>query len=82
MLAHHHWKEVIQKVPIPPADFVGVESVDWYEYIHFRCATTARGFIRFVNLRPDMKSPQVYICDTCGDRVTKAKQAKHAWNHR
>ena len=38
---------------------------------------TARGFVRFINVRPDKKAGD-WICDECLQRVTPAKQQAHA----
>lgn len=49
---------------------------------YYSSPLTADGFVRFVNVHPDRKTPQSWICDECYARVTTAKQAEHVRNHR
>lgn len=60
----------------------GTAFYGYYEFRQFASGYMPRGYVRFVNLRPDLKSPQVWICDSCGERVTLSKQYKHVREHK
>jgi hypothetical protein len=52
-----------------------------YPAVQEKAWSTARGFVRFVNLRPDRKNGY-WVCDTCGKKVTKSNFEKHAHDER
>jgi len=53
-----------------------------FPVIQMPAPLTARGYVRYVNIRPDLKRVQMWICDDCGGRVTEAHQLAHAQHHR
>jgi len=53
-----------------------------FPYRFFYAALTAKGYVVFININPGQISPQMWFCNTCGERVTRAKQENHARDHR
>lgn len=47
----------------------------------FTAPLTERGYVWFVNLRPDKVRPGSWVCDECLTRVTPAQFIKHAKQH-
>lgn len=45
-------------------------------------ATVARGYIRFVCLRPGKVTPGYWVCDECCERITPGNFEGHARGHR
>lgn len=59
---------VLDAVPSQDRAYPTVQKSAW---------STARGFVRFVNLRPDRKVGY-WVCDTCGKKVIRSEFEKHA----
>lgn len=51
-------------------------------YTVYKAPLIARGYVVFINIRPEQQKPIMYFCDECGERVTPAKQEQHAYKHR
>jgi hypothetical protein len=53
-----------------------------FPYVSYSALLTKSRRIAFVNIKPSQQSPQMWFCNACGERVTLAKQEKHAKDHR
>jgi hypothetical protein len=60
---------------LDPHEFKFVTS-----YRQFKAALTPRGYVRFVNYRPDRAYQ--WVCDECCKRIPLGQQEKHAKDHR
>ena len=48
-----------------------------FEVLRYRTATSPRGFVRYIHIRPD-KSYRAWICDDCGKPITESQFMTHA----
>lgn len=48
-----------------------------FDVLTYRTATSTRGFVRYIHIRPD-KSYRAWICDDCGKPITESQFMTHA----